>query len=1238
MSTEAQNRLLDLLRAELNDPTLTLEQAQELPLGKRMFDAAPRLFSTAPAASPSESSPPTPLGTFQNSEAVIAAALEDHFEISNMGATDQERNALLASSNVVTVDGKRFLRLTDQNRAEVLKYARGGTIYQSMLSSSGTKLALDAAPSSTMWLRRFLRGEVIDLDNLPLDELKAAYEARGRLRLVELPRRVPSVDNLARRFELAEFLEPLRMLVGAQGGFKGETYHDHFVGRESELGKLRMFVDELASKGWFEALNRLASRAARTVLRNIPPGLMTIEARGGLGKSTLLAKFVLDHALNQRRPFPFAYLDFDRADIDPERPRQLLIEIARQVRLQFPPAYQDFNRLIADLRAENVDPTSRSSSADGEIQNPFSRFVEILRRHATLEGRRAFLLVFDTLEVVQWDNNAMDRLASFVTELRQKGLDELKLVASGRAEVSELGANVPSVSLQLKPLSIADAKEMANTLGEGALGRWKSQWSAAIVGSGYKEESRREPLAVRVAVDLFARAEGDRDELADQICKNGPDSNVDFVAWIYEKRIVDHVRDGLARKLAWPGLIVRRVTVEIIRELLASVCDIAPEDAERAFNALGNEVWMVTREAGGLRHRPDLRARTLPLMQKHNEKKFMEVAKAAVKYFGRHRERSREDRAEWIYHRLLLKEPLAEVAKDFNAELLPLLARAEDDFFDNPEAASYLASRNASKRLPNWRLHNLLPVDALHHLKLRSTGAFALDDVDIDKSLLDVANRLASNDLSTSEETAWARTLWIKTGMWRRLSTDPFNPEMTKPQWRAHLYWAIRVAPTLDVAKRQHLYKRCLLGAPWLAGRGERLGVRAAVQLMAFARMFDATEFEALDRSVKLMFEQSKSSPVLLPSLQSAFRTAIVFGESCRKPALRQWLMSRRRSNIERVFEPTMAGAELDTLTRLIPRRAEMFGLMTAERFRPARIAEHQLVASVHSLLDEMLADSSEQGDDILHTVTATFAQRSEDWTIPLGYAAARATRGRLSEALKLRVKKYDLAFQSREKRPRSVKSLPLSVESPPRAVESPRDILSAMIRADEAGDLAGFAHGVRAECDASVPETAELDYVLHCFDAWSSEIRNLVELKAPISAHESTQSDIDGPPEPGPILNSDDPQKGRWGGKPARDGRIAKGILESVERDTFYFSVVVESTDGSELMLPVVFHMHDSYPRSIVKIRHIIDRKQARLTDWQAYGVSTVGVQVKNANGRWISLEFDLSRLSGLPSRFLDR
>ena len=267
---------------------------------------------------------------------------------------------------------------------------------------------------------------------------------------------------------------------------------------------MRAFVDELSSESGLEALTRLSARASSALAGSKMTDLMTLTAQGGLGKSTLLAKFVLDHAQAQNRPFPFAYLDFDHAGIDPERPRQLLIEIARQVGLQFPAAQDRLQRLADDIRAERVrSSTYAAAQPASEIQDVFARFAEILHDRVTFRDR-AFLLVLDTLEIVQWNGAAMERLAGLVDEFRRKGLDELRIVASGRADVPELRrAGGPRVEhIELKSLLVKEARQMAQMLGQSAIAdQWKASWSVALVGTSADPDIRREPLTVRVAVN-----------------------------------------------------------------------------------------------------------------------------------------------------------------------------------------------------------------------------------------------------------------------------------------------------------------------------------------------------------------------------------------------------------------------------------------------------------------------------------------------------------------------------------------------------------------------------------------------------------------------------------------------------------------------------------------------------------------------------------------------------------------
>jgi len=130
---------------------------------------------------------------------------------------------------------------------------------------------------------------------------------------------------------------------------------------------------------------------------------------------------------------------------------------------------------------------------------------------------------------------------------------------------------------------------------------------------------------------------------------------------------------------------------------------------------------------------------------------------------------------------------------------------------------------------------------------------------------------------------------------------------------------------------------------------------------------------------------------------------------------------------------------------------------------------------------------------------------------------------------------------------------------------------------------------------------------------------------------------DLD-PPKPGPVLDDDDPQKGRWGGEAQRDGRrVTVELLNTFSR-TFLFNVVVDSTDGSPLEGPVIFHLHDTFPKSVIHIRKISEGNRAVLEEVTSYGAFTIGVQVKNGRGEWIGLEYDLSRLKELPQQFKER
>jgi hypothetical protein len=148
------------------------------------------------------------------------------------------------------------------------------------------------------------------LDGIPFADLLGLERASRWLERVSNIH-LPDPHELTRRIERERVLQPMRRLL-ANG----------FVGREAELTTLRGYVGVLSSE------------RPSIDLRKTP---LFLHGPGGIGKSTLLAKFILEHAdPSAQQPLPFVYLDFDRATLNPQVPDTLLAEAIRQIDAQFP--------------------------------------------------------------------------------------------------------------------------------------------------------------------------------------------------------------------------------------------------------------------------------------------------------------------------------------------------------------------------------------------------------------------------------------------------------------------------------------------------------------------------------------------------------------------------------------------------------------------------------------------------------------------------------------------------------------------------------------------------------------------------------------------------------------------------------------------------------------------------------------------------------------------------------------
>lgn len=1232
---------------ESNEARELEQELRKTPFGRKLLD-----LTNSVASGPPRIPPETRLSPLPESDEAITAAVSYTFTLSSSEtlrpsalledivlSDAAETAVLLANSVSLMIAGKRRLRLTPAARADLLHRVFGSDKFRRILNQAlhqdwmdFGKISSDPVRLPNAWLRSFLNNEPGKIEEAPPTELRAAMEALDQLSELRIAAlRLPVLENVRQQFELSELLEPLRILIGLRGGWDETPKKDRFVGRQSELTMLRAFVDELDYESVGERISRLFTRAykgAQYLFGIRDESVMFIEAQGGLGKSTLVAKFVVDHARNQSTPFPFVYLDFDRAVLQPRDPRQLLAEAARQVSLQFPETADEIRELRRRISSGSSDPSGGRTSH-------FDEFRDLIQSKVTM-GKRAFLLVLDTMEVVQYDPKALAGVITFVSELsgqyRHIPFPELKIVAAGRADVPELRtrAEVRSTErhLILRPLVVEEAREMASCVGLDLLGSgWKQEWAALIGGREGDPAERREPLAIRVAIELLRAAVPEkRQALAEDIARDGEVADKGFIGRLYERRILDHVRNPIAKRLAWPGLVVRRVTRDIIRDKLADLCHIDRSAVEDVFAALANEVWMVDVLEHGtvLQHRADLRARTLPLMKRRNPSVFAEVNEAAIEYFWERRDTT-EDRAEWIYHRLLSGEDPEKVDLDWTDEVVPHLAGAAEDFERNSPARDYLFARTADRLMPAEMIARLSPRLALDHIARTASQLGTFDDTRIEPILLDLSKRIGTHATSTRPHPAQAVIL-VKTGRWQ--FDLPFSGG--EGPWASHAAFADlhKRARTMGVPAPGS-------GAPKFAPYsdvpeiGPRNAVfRVAVQQLAIARIQGSPSAQSIDETLEDLLEEPLEGFGL--SDLAALRTAVVFGGRCAAPAARGWFELDKRLSWQ--ISPTISIAEIGVLSRAGKAVRSMLEDEVGPELERLSIALRQVTnepssmrildagvrAATLRIVEKLLLDGSAEHMQI---VRRFFARRDEDWIVPFGYAAARILRsGSMPSSL----------------RERLISQEPLRTNfigiSRPGKTELPTDPLQILRRADEASDIPEV---IRTLLGSEVGESEfgqDLRFLLKHYGNWRRAIETLL-----IAGDElpETRGSSDEPPEPGPVQDIKDPQRGRWGGLSEKSGRKLTAQIDEIRPKYFFFNLTVSSEDGTRLEGPVIFHLDDKFAKAVVWIRKIRDGRYAVLKEVDTERPFTVAAQVKDRTGKWIGLEYDLSLLEGLPGRF---
>lgn len=992
--------------------------------------------------------------TVPSSRTAVEAALNLDYVLDD-AVTAQERAWLLANSVVVPKRETRALRLHPEARAQILlasaaQVHRREYLEQAQSGDSQPEADEDPSRLAGRMLRMLLRGENLYLNGMNSTELRALLTARNALS--RLPEPMVSSEACRRKLELSELLDPLRISIGWNGA--GSTATDRFVGRRDELRDLRAFVDVLKSESMVESVLRGISYASNFGRR---ANLYSLVAPGGLGKSALIAKFVLSHVFDPYTSFPFAYLDFERASLQAADCLQLLLETVRQISCQYEDLEAEFQQLRAEIRKDIAN--GDSSLLPKHCQS----FRVILSRILEPARNQTFLLVLDTVEIPQRDKAAMAGIRQFLSELANEGFGKLSVVTAGRADFRphelELSERYDVQYKKLEALSPDDARAMVERLGQVWMaGSWNASWTAKVcLGPDF----RREPLTLRLVMELLRDAKETRARVDILSKLDDIDGEVadKFVGGLYERRIQDHIADDNARLLAWPGLVVRRITREIAMNVVAPLCGLTPQQADCAFDKLACEVWVVEQEKGALIHRRDLRARTLPLMRRGPKAElFKKIVQAMIDYHTSRAATSPADTVEAAYYRLLQGDS-SEFREQDSWDLAGKLADAVDDFEEGSPGWSVLTARFEKRLLQAGKFAKLEPYAQWEHARRTGSELLMLEEQHVDPR---VNMLMANGEKSGSGEgvEAYRRALRIKAGAWSALG--PRRVSLWHEDVRnLELFYAARMGKSdqeLDDLVFDMLHK-------------ESYGVEALVNALIYARRTEHKLWAELDSNIVRLYINNNS---VFP--ENYQRLAMLFGTRCLEAMWEGWTSSE----IERITSrgSSMSLSEHVVLVQLgyfygspvpdsISTEYAVFFEQPTAAHPKRRFRNDQIAMFGAQVLGVARAKPTSESSKLLRRYLAL---RQSDWLTPCAYALACCVRHHWH---KMALKIGD-PYQAESS---FFRKLVAYGEKPP------ENLLDYLRWCDRAGDIDGGILRLEPEI------TDDLRVLLNALDSWRNEL-----------------------------------------------------------------------------------------------------------------------------------------------------
>jgi hypothetical protein len=537
---------------------------------------------------------------------------------------------------VVDSEGTPRWRLRDDERVRALRGASRATLQEAVDSvATRPEEPLQAA------LEQYVSGSLPSVDEQTPAVLSSVLQLG---RWFGEGAGLPPAEEVQARLDWTALTGPMERLLS-----RG------FVGRSDLLADLRAFVD--------------AEPPANGVA-----GEFMIYGVGGSGKSTVLARLILDLA---ERHELVVYVNYDRGWLIDGGPWTLLDEIMRQIAVQLPASRDGVAELRRLAQRLGQRATGYSEIASRGTQRREEVPGKLMEELAGLVADHRVVLVLDTFEEMQRrESSVVIEMSRFLTALAT-ALPGLRVIIAGRV-LPEYGFPERRAPWHLTGLSDADALGLLRELVNGGAGDELLREVVRLLGGN--------PLSLHLAADVLNRTGDDPTRLLAVA-----EGNVQGQLY---SRLLEHIGDPRVRAIAHPGLVVRRLTAEIIVEVLAEPCGIAPlTEAEGAqvFFALRREATLCEPSPdgdGALVHRQDVRALMLPSIQHDSPSTTRKIHEAAVLYYEGVTSPSiarKVARREELYHRLMLKQErpeldrrwLAKVGSDLAAVIEELPIRSQ---------------------------------------------------------------------------------------------------------------------------------------------------------------------------------------------------------------------------------------------------------------------------------------------------------------------------------------------------------------------------------------------------------------------------------------------------------------------------------------------------------------------------------------------------------------------------------